>query len=462
MNQTPNTARFRASTNMKATTLRSFLELTTPVMCEKILVHANPHTDEIATLALRWIFRKETNAKFPGFATAKVEEWGLGQTLELLGSSAVDVVAIGTLRGSLDEHEMVGYNDTCSAELFARAIGVMDDPAVQLMIEMVKREDRLGAQDGASIHSRLKTIFRMSDKTRPAFRSIIHWAVWAYIAEYHKLKQEIADAKRKGTPVVARVITIQRAEANIGKHFGGGRARRWAVLPAKAKAEVDTKVQALFEKIVLDRAKKKPKAWVQFPAFENGKTARHISLLVVEFSEPCYLLPTAVRKMNEAERPDIMIIRQPHGHMAIMSEFDFDLTEVARALRVQELKRMNGQKPIFTLEELGVVGNVDNWPKLEPLWHLHDKKPLNQLYCGAESTPLAPGTNIPTEKIVAIVKVILGGSFHGDYFRFCKNGQCEGFECPWFNLHMDRCLQAGGRQTSKWEIRTPMKAYVDE
>lgn len=449
---------------MKAITLKTLAqlpEINVPIRCTKILVHTNPHTDEMMVLALRWIFRKETEARFPGLSTAKVEEWGWGQTLELNGTAAEGVVAIGTLRGSLDEHEMAGYEDTCSAELFARAIGVHEDPAVKLMIEMVKREDRLGAQDGASIHSRLKTIFRMSKKTRPSFRSILHWAAWAYVAEYHKLTQEIDEAKQKGAPPRSRVVTVQRAEVNIRSHFGNSRAKRWVKLPVAAKAEADTVVKELFEKIVLDRAKKDPTMWVRFPMYAEGQFVRELTILVVEFETPCYLLPTAVRKMQECDRPDIMIVRQPHGHIAIMSEFDFDLTEVARALRIQELKRMDGVKPVYTLEELSAKGNVALWPKLEPLWHLHDKKPLNQLYCGAESTPLTPGTMIPTQIIVALVKTVLGGSFHPSYFKGCIRKSCEGFQCPWFNLHLGRCLAVRNIRPHRWEVRTPQKQFVD-
>lgn len=428
-------------------------QLTSLKPCKKILLHSNAHTDEMVVLALRKIFKKETEARFPGMSTAPIEEWGWGQSLPL-ASDDDGVIGLGVLEGDLDEHNTVGYADTCAAELFAEQIGVLDKPAVRLLIETIKAEDRKGAADGASIHSVLKLVWRVADKLFPVnfknimrcptssgvvrptiHRTILWWVVWAYIAEYQKLCEEVEE---RGEGAVAKVLTFSRAYANIKSEFGEKRALRWQKFYDRVKKERDQMRETTRRHLVTGAP------WIReltFGRFTTDGRVRSVRVLVFDSLEFCYFVPTVLRHLPSEQRPDISIIRQPNGHLAIMSDQAIDLTEVACALRVQELKLIQGDKPVFTAEELSARGSVSGWPKMQPYWHLHDKAVPNQLYCGAESAPLTSGSAIPLDRIVMLIQVVLGNKYHPEHHRKCAKGVCK-HTCPWFNLHMRRCLAA--------------------
>lgn len=415
---------------------------------ERLLLHSNPHTDEMVILALRRIFCKESNVRFPGFCRAKIELWSLGQAFDLVASDTDRVVAIGTGRQLLDEHETSHYEDTCAAEIFAREIGVLSDPAVALMISTIKDEDRKGAKDGASIHAVLKQIHRM--KTPPQFQIIINWCVWAYVAEYHALKKEIESAN--GEVVAPKVLTVERAVKNITDRFGERRAMLWMSLAQKAKEETSQSVKTALQKILADKAKgDNAEQWSRFKVW-NGEGCVFRSMFAVELTEFNYNILTATRRMSYKDRPDVVVIRQPNGHVAIMSEKDnINLTYVCRSLRIQELKAMGGPTPSFTVEQLSTQGNVRDWPKAESYWHLHEKEIPNQLYCGAESAPNAPGSQIPFEKICRLVKTVLANSFQGN----CDGSRCMGAECPLFGLYMPMCMQV--RNTRSHQVSVAFK-----
>ncbi len=403
----------------------------------RLLFHSDPHTDEMIILAFRRIFRKKVDARFPGFSRAKIELWSLGQAFELAPEDTDRVVAIGTGRQLLDEHETSAYEDTCAAEIFAHEVGILDDPAVALMIETVKSEDRHGARSGSSIHSVLKKIHRL--KNPMGFQTIINWCVWAYVAEYHALKKAIE--KSNGKVVQPKVLDIARAKKNISAHFGEWIANRWFALAERTMAESNSVIDQTLGMLVADKAKAKSKFWSTFGVWDGEREVEY-SMLAIELEDFNYYVPTAVRRMMVQDQPDVMIIKQPNGHLAIMShKDDIDLTFVARALRIQELKVMMCEKPKFTVEELSVQGGVHNWPKAEAYWHLHEKEIPNQLYCGAESAPSAPGSQIPFGKICRLVKDVMANSFHGNFWRSCQDGFCAGSECPFFGMYMPMCMK---------------------
>lgn len=440
----------------KMQTLKSLALLpATVIHVARLIIHFAAHTDEMLVLALRKLFPKESNARFPGFSRAKVEEWGSGQALELPSGS--EAVAIGTLRDILDEHGRSDEEETCAAEIFAREIGILltDEEiakqpeenrakykAVQLMVEIVRGEDRGGAGDGDSIHNRLKLIHRM--ETPPSFQTITNWTLWAYVAEFHALKTQI----EKEGGAEKKIITVGRAKANIIKHFCEKRAQTWLSLVEKAKKEAKAATDKALGIIVDDMRRREPKyGSVFFGEVKDGK--RDLVMFAIDLGTPefdgkfNYFFPTAFRRLPEERRPDIMIIRQPNGHVAIMSEKqDIDFVEEARALRIRQfgmLSGTNGTK--FTVAKMSVKGEVLGWPKASPYLYLHVKTPANQLYCGSETAPSVPGLDIPFKTVCEIIRIIKSGEFHERYKKDCVRGRCGDVECPFYGLHMRRCLQ---------------------
>lgn len=291
----------------------------------------------------------------------------------------------------------------------------------------------------------LKKINRL--KNPISLQSIINWCVWAYVAEYHALKKEIE--KSNGRVVSPKVLDIERGKKNIAAYFGERRANQWVTLAKKTKEESDAVINQTIDMLIADKQKAQPKFWSTFDVRKDGKWFEY-SMLAIELSDFNYYIPTAIRRMKKRDQPDVMLIRQPNAQTAVMSEKDnIDFTYVARALRIQELKMMCDNKSRFTVRELSVQGNVNNWPKNEAYWYLHEKEFLNQLYCGAESAPNAHGTQIPFEKMCKLVKTVMGNSFHRDFYRSCDRGICAGDKCPFFRLYMPMCTQVRGTPASQ-------------
>ncbi len=118
-------------------------------MFHTLVTHERPHFDEIVAF---WLLRKFGETIFLGISTAKVVFWATGGGTPD-GRSAEEwerdgFLPIGIGGGRFDEHPSTGNGrkeGECAATLVAKAIGVHENPALELLLKYVLDNDTKGA-----------------------------------------------------------------------------------------------------------------------------------------------------------------------------------------------------------------------------------------------------------------------------------------------------------------------------
>lgn len=114
----------------------------------KLVTHVMPHIDEICAF---WLLRTFGESFFPGVKTAPVEFWSAGGAE--LTKTADDFLKEGTLLvgiggGMFDEHPTLNNerkDRQCAATLVAEHLGLGDDPALEFIMDFVRRDDLNGS-----------------------------------------------------------------------------------------------------------------------------------------------------------------------------------------------------------------------------------------------------------------------------------------------------------------------------
>lgn len=118
-------------------------------MFHTIVTHEWPHFDEIVAI---WLLRKFGEEKFPGIGTAKIVFWNQGgdtpdgRTAEEYEVDGVLLIGVGG--GRFDEHPAMNgerKHGECAATLIAKALGVTDDPSLELLLKYVVDNDTKSA-----------------------------------------------------------------------------------------------------------------------------------------------------------------------------------------------------------------------------------------------------------------------------------------------------------------------------
>jgi len=130
-----------------------------------IVFHQSPlHPDELFIDWLRSHF-PVAEERYPGISQAKIENWGLGgRTPD--GRPAEEwekegVLAFGTGGGRFDEHGTFGRErkrGECSASLFAKDLGLDQDPALRRILQYIKANDLDGKQEAEDVEAGLARI----------------------------------------------------------------------------------------------------------------------------------------------------------------------------------------------------------------------------------------------------------------------------------------------------------------
>ena len=114
----------------------------------RIVTHARPHLDEIVAI---WLLRKFGEVRYPGIGTANIDYWSNGGTTpDGRSASAYEkegALLIGVGGGRFDEHPGVGVErkkSQCAATLVARDLGVIEDPALDMILDTVAQNDLKG------------------------------------------------------------------------------------------------------------------------------------------------------------------------------------------------------------------------------------------------------------------------------------------------------------------------------
>lgn len=112
-----------------------------------IVTHKNPHLHFDEPFAI-WLLRNFGEQVFPGINTAKIKSWGTGGKSPD-GRSALEyeregILPVGIGHGRFDEHPSVNgkrKEHECAATLIAKALGLIDEPALQELFEFALSSD---------------------------------------------------------------------------------------------------------------------------------------------------------------------------------------------------------------------------------------------------------------------------------------------------------------------------------
>lgn len=156
-------------------------------MFHTIVTHERPHLDEIVAI---WLLRKFGEQMFPGIDTAKVVFWKTGgvtpdgRTAEEYEADGVLLVGVGG--GQFDEHPTTNgerKQGDCAATLIAKAIGVEDDPALELLLKYVVDNDTKGAGHPLDI-AHLATLLHQRYPNNP--EKVMEWVTEGIEAKYRE------------------------------------------------------------------------------------------------------------------------------------------------------------------------------------------------------------------------------------------------------------------------------------
>jgi hypothetical protein len=132
---------------------------------------------------------------------------------------------------------------------------------------------------------------------------------------------------------------------------------------------------------------------------------------------------------------DVVIQTGSKGHIFISTQKSsrVNLDEVISLIRNKEMQ-LNNIK--FKLDKLALT-KEGHAPGSE-VWYYH--KPAASILNGGPSAPGTVPTKIDFLTIVNLVKAGLNERlFHSHHYMRCRNGNCAGIKCPWFNAQLERC-----------------------
>ncbi len=434
---------------------------------DRLALH-QPHTDEGGCV---WILKSgrfpEVAELFPGAKDAPLELWTLGQTVEPAKGNRV--LFLGCGGGEVDEHELdpEEYRQTSAAEMLVDLLKI-NDPALRAVVSIITTEDRWGAKDQRSIHAVLKQIHRMDHPY--SYEEVLEWVGAALDAQYRFFK---SNTKTDWT----LTLTLERARDYIKEFDGEDAAEKWFDFGNRALVNFKARKGRMMVKLEEDKNRGKESVHWHPIKIASGGSRKDDGFLVAMKTDSFEAMKAAM-----TVGASVTLIEQKSGNSQIFGNrpLRIDLTEVALAFRVAELEKMYAlqfinKKPVihhknpqrkldefeFTVEELSVRGHVKRWPKMQPYWYLHDVPgdAANQFYNGTESANGVPPSNLTFEERVELLKKILGGQFHDEFYQGCLEGKCAGNKCPWFAMNLTRCTEVrDGTFMKQKELRANGKA----
>lgn len=345
-----------------------------------IVTHLDPHPDEI--LAILFARSKPGLAHFPGADTAPIETWSksderLRRPPEALAREGYLLIGIG---GSpFDEHatEHGEGKPGCASILMAELLGFDKVDKLRRLLKHIERNDngQWGPFDLAT------AVMQMYEEGRPS---------------------DPALAARHQQRCVAIALYLFSALVNRPLRFISEGATAFAAA----------------RKFTVER-----------------RGDRRVINIAVGVSD-AESFPRYARS-ERGNRADIVIVKSPStGCISILTvDQKFDLTPLARALRMRELQLRN-QHFGKSWDELSCVGVHPAVPE----WYLHDG--LGLVLNKSRVRPDAPPTQIPLDEVVDMVEWVIGGWLPEFQGQSCvRAGYCFWEKCQVYALGLPRCRE---------------------
>jgi hypothetical protein len=107
---------------------------------KQIVVHSNPHLDELVAV---WLLRNFGEEKFPEISKATLVVWGRKELAQMSPEMAAmnGILFVGIGGGMFDEHIGKGQRDDCAATLVAKYLGVMETPELKRFLMEIYQTD---------------------------------------------------------------------------------------------------------------------------------------------------------------------------------------------------------------------------------------------------------------------------------------------------------------------------------
>lgn len=141
-------------------------------------------------------------------------------------------------------------------------------------------------------------------------------------------------------------------------------------------------------------------------------------------------------RSEHGNKAHVVIARSTSGHISVLTvDKQFDLTPLARALRMRELE-IRGAHRGKSWAELSCDGVHSEVPE----WYLHDGHGL--VLNKSRVRPDAPPTQIPLEEVLDMTEWVLGGWLPEFRQQSCvKSRRCSWQDCPVYRLELPRCRE---------------------
>ena len=362
--------------------------------------HLIPHIDEVFIIdMLRWEGTKEFIDKY--FRSG--------------------VVYIGCGGGELDDHieRANGKKNVSSIKLFAKALGIENDPKWKSIIDFAHQNDTRGRQDLMAIGNILKILHYQRQDMQ---EENISWALQGLWVKYHDqekfAKNFTIDRIRKVAP------SISGYKANIDP-------KKWYKVATTALKLDQVFFQQAIEEIEL---KKRLGVMLEKVVVYKGKKVK-----IVAIESDNYKMNPALRAPAGGVKADVPIIRSCGGRNFISAKprNGVRLNEVTSTIRFEEqMKKLeNGQiRRLVTtdwkdLQQDGDVGGAEEW---------HYFSEANMLFNGSYSHPYVPSSALSLMEIFRLVTLGI------DQSVFCFPGcsqkkACVRHECRWYGWGLNRC-----------------------
>lgn len=155
-------------------------------LVKKIVTHVKPHLDELVAI---WLLVRWGEKHFPGINTVPVEVWrkGLesadGRSFEEHEDEGTMFIGIGG--GQFDEHPTNGTDDLsgeCAATLVAKRLGIQDDPALERILDFVRRIDTKGGANPWDISA----VVKAANEVGKGLPELLTWVFLALDAKYEQ------------------------------------------------------------------------------------------------------------------------------------------------------------------------------------------------------------------------------------------------------------------------------------
>ncbi len=178
-----------------------------------IITHHRPHLDEIVAI---WLLRKFGKTRYPGVGDARLESWSNGgATID--GRPASDyekngILLVGVGGGRFDEHPGVNVErkqGKSAAQLVAEDLGVDDEPALDMILDFVNKNDIKGFGNPLDLANLVLVMYQDHPTDE-----VIAWATVGVEARYAERRSFFTEAKRE-FEMKARVMEVPRPSGKI-------------------------------------------------------------------------------------------------------------------------------------------------------------------------------------------------------------------------------------------------------